>query len=46
MTGKIGEALVAARAGVLVEFVNLTKDDRLLKAALGGHVVSSRISRS
>jgi isopentenyl phosphate kinase len=46
MAGKIGEALVAARAGVLVEFVNLTKDDRLLKAALGRHVVSSRISRS
>jgi isopentenyl phosphate kinase len=46
MTGKIGEGLIAARAGIPVYFVNLTKDDRLRKAALGRPVVSSTISRS
>jgi len=44
MAGKITEALVAVRAGIPVYFVNMTKNDRLRKAALGQNVLSSRIS--
>jgi isopentenyl phosphate kinase len=45
MAGKISEALDAARVGIPVCFVNLTKKGRLRNAALGRQVVSSRISR-
>lgn len=44
MAGKIREALAVARAEIPVYFVNLTKPDRLRKAALGRRVISSRIS--
>lgn len=43
MAGKIREAVVAARHGIPVHFVNLTKDQRLVKAALGRPVIGSRI---
>lgn len=43
MAGKIRESLAAARHRIPVYFVNLTKDDRLRKAALGQNVVGSRL---
>lgn len=43
MAGKIRESLAAARHGIPVRFVNLTKDDRLRKAALGQDVVGTSI---
>ncbi len=43
MAGKIREAVVAARHGVPVYFVNLTKDERLRKVSLGQKVLCSRI---
>lgn len=43
MAGKIREAVVAALNGIPVYFVNLTKDERLHKAALGRTVICSRI---
>jgi isopentenyl phosphate kinase len=46
MAGKIREAVVAARRGIPVHFVNLTKDERLVKAALGRAVLGSRILAS
>jgi isopentenyl phosphate kinase len=45
MAGKIREAVVAARRGVPVQFVNLMKNSRLVKAALGEPVLGSRIVR-
>jgi isopentenyl phosphate kinase len=46
MAGKISEAVVAARNGIPVHFVNLTKDSRLRKAALGQHFLGSSITVS
>ena len=43
MAGKIRESVVAARHGIPVSFVSLTKRGRLRKAALGNHVIGSRI---
>jgi len=43
MAGKIRESLAAARHRIPVYFVNLTRDDRLRKAALGQNVVGSRL---
>jgi isopentenyl phosphate kinase len=43
MAGKISEGVVAARHGVSTYFVNLTKINRLQKAALGQAVIGSRL---
>ncbi len=43
MTGKLRESIYAARYRIPVCFVNLTKQDRLRKAALGQKVISSRL---
>jgi isopentenyl phosphate kinase len=43
MAGKVMEAVVAARRGIPVCFVNLTKDERLVKAALNRPVLGTRI---
>ena len=43
MAGKIREAVNAARRGIPVHFVNLSKDRRLVKAALDQPVLGSRI---
>ena len=43
MAGKLVEAGVAASKGIPVYFINLTKDARLAKAALGQDVLCSRI---
>ncbi len=43
MAGKIREAIPAARHGIAVYFVNLTKKDRLRKVALGQRVLCSSI---
>jgi len=46
MAGKIREAVVAARRGIPAYFVNLTRDQRLVRAALGRSVLGSRITAS
>jgi isopentenyl phosphate kinase len=43
MAGKINEAVEVASKGISVDFVNLTKDERLKKAAFGDRVLCSRI---
>jgi isopentenyl phosphate kinase len=43
IAGKIRESLAAARHRIPVYFVNLAKDDRLRRAALGDEVVGSRL---
>lgn len=43
MGGKIKEAVIAARHQIPVYFVNMAKDKRLQKAALGQRVLCSRI---
>jgi isopentenyl phosphate kinase len=43
MAGKLRESIYAARHHIPVCFVNLTKQDRLRKAALGQKVISSRL---
>ena len=43
MAGKIKEAIIAARNGIPVQFVSLTKNSRLVKAALGLPVPGSTI---
>jgi isopentenyl phosphate kinase len=43
MAGKVTEAIAAAQRGIPVYFVNLSKDERLLKSALGRKTVGSRI---
>jgi isopentenyl phosphate kinase len=43
MAGKVIEGVVAARHGVPVYFVSLTKDNRLRKTALGQRVIASSI---
>ena len=43
MAGKLSESISAARHRIPVCFVNLTKQDRLRKAALGQRVIGSRL---
>jgi isopentenyl phosphate kinase len=43
MAGKIKEAVIAARHRIPVYFVNMTKEKRLQRAALGQRVLCSRI---
>jgi isopentenyl phosphate kinase len=43
MAGKISESLSATRHRIPVHFVNLTKNERLRKAAMGQQVTSSRL---
>jgi isopentenyl phosphate kinase len=46
MAGKITEGAIAARRGVPTYFVNLTKNNRLQDAALGGAAIASLIRAS
>jgi isopentenyl phosphate kinase len=43
MAGKIVEAVAAASKGIPVYFINLTKNDRLVKVAFGEEVLCSKI---
>jgi isopentenyl phosphate kinase len=44
IVGKVREAIVAAKKRVPVYFVNLTKDERLLKVTLGQETICSTLS--